>query len=393
MKWTLVNPHLGPVLGGLQKDMLCLAREFLAAGDRVAVVSTYDEFPEGRVDLTQALTYDLPPGLEVVRLEGRHRTRLRGFHPANPPLWLPGLARTILQFQPDAVVFFNVGWPLTILPALLTLRRRTVVLYRTAYHAHDHGRLDPLRRRLQLGVAGLSDQLLPYSHFEKAQIIRDGRVPAGKITPVYPGVEIVEPAESEKTAFRQAYNLEGKLVISHVARLSVFKGTDRLIRVLPLVRQRSGRDVVLLLVGRNVEQDYLDRLVREADVEAQVHFTGPLSEPDLHLAYSTSDVFALPSYYESFGFVFLEAMSHGVPVIGVRTGGVPEVIREGKTGLILDSADDVGGLVERLVCLLGDDGLRIQLGEQGREWTRRQFTWPVAVKVVMEMMQRLRPCD
>ena len=59
----MVNPHLGPVLGGTQKDMLCLAREFIGQGDQVAFVTTYDEFPEGRVDLSQPLTYELPAGL------------------------------------------------------------------------------------------------------------------------------------------------------------------------------------------------------------------------------------------------------------------------------------------------------------------------------------------
>ena len=82
-------------------------------------VTTYDEFPEGRVDLTQPLTYELPAGLGIVRFEGKWRSRLRNFHPANPPLYLPGLAETILAADPDGVIFFNVGWPLTVLPALL----------------------------------------------------------------------------------------------------------------------------------------------------------------------------------------------------------------------------------------------------------------------------------
>lgn len=391
MNIVLVNPHLGPVLGGIQKDTLCLAREFLALGDHVAVVATYDEFPEGRVDLSRPLTYELPAGLEVVRLDGRFRTRLRGFCPANAPLWLPGLARAVLQFEPDAVIFFNIGWPLTVLPALLALRRRAVVLYRTAYHAHDAGRpLDPLRSRLQLGVAGLSHCLLTYSRFEKQQIIAQGRVPAAKIVPVYPGVEVIQPSPDELAAFRSAYDLDGRVVISHVARLSAFKGSDRLIRALPQVRERSGRDVVLLLVGRNVEEAYLTGLTRELGMEAHVRFTGPLSERELHLAYAASDVFALPSQYESFGFVFLEAMAHGAPVVGVRTGGVAEVIREGETGYLLDAPDDAERLVERLTRLVSDDGLRARMGEQARAWTQQQFSWPAAAAAIRGIVQELK---
>ena len=387
----MVNPHLGPVPGGIQKDMLCLAREFIAQGDQVAFVTTYDEFPEGRMDRSQPLTYELPPGIPVVRLEGHFRSRLRDFHPANPPLWLPGLARTVLQFEPDAVIFFNIGWPLTTLPALLTLHRKTVVLYRTAYHGHDGSHpLDPLRSRLQLGVAGLSHRLLTYSHFEKTQIIEQGGVVAEKIVPIYPGVDVIHPTQEEIAAFRSAHDLVGKVVISHVARLSAFKGTDKLVRVLPQVRQRTGRDVVLLLVGRNVEKDYLQGLVRELGVGAHVRFSGPLPERDLHLAYAASDVFALPSQYESFGFVFLEAMAHGVPVIGVRTGGVPEVIREGETGFVLDSWDDLESLTDTLVPLVEDEAFRIRLGEQAREWTTRgQFSWSAAAGAVKAIVRRL----
>jgi glycosyltransferase involved in cell wall biosynthesis len=391
VKWVMVNPHLGPVLGGIQKDMLSLAREFIGQGDQVAFVTTYDEFPEGRVDLGRPFTYELPSGIQIVRLEGYFRGHLRHFHPANPPLWLPGLARAVLQLKPDAVIFFNIGWPLTILPALLTIRRHSTVLYQTAYHGPlERHPLDPWRSRLQLGVAALSHQLIPHSHFEKEQIMRDGGIPESKITVIYPGVDIWNFAPDKIQEFRARYDLVGRIVISHVARLGAFKGTDKLIRILPQVRQRTGRDVVLLLVGRNLEEGYLDGLVHELGVVENVRFTGPLSERDLHLAYAASDVFALPSQYESFGFVFLEAMAHAVPVIGVRTGGVPEVIRDGETGFILDSHEDLEGLADRLVCLVKDGVLRATFGDQGQAWTRAQFAWPTAIRAIKAIVQEER---
>lgn len=390
MKWVLVTPHLGPVLGGIQKDMLCLAREFICQGDQVAIVTTYDEFPEGRVDLDRPLTYELPPGLQVVRLEGRLRTHLRHFQPANPPLWLPGLARAVQRLTPDAVVFFNIGWPLTVLPTLLALRRHSIVIYQTAYHAPLTQRhLDPWRSRLQLKVAGLSHHLIPHSYYEKQQIIRDGGILDGKITVVYPGVDVWNFQPGEIQDFRIGYSLVDKIVISHVARLGVFKGTDKLIRALPLVRQRTGRDVVLLLVGRNTEAEYLDGLVRELDVAAHVRLTGPVSERELHLAYAASDLFALPSQYESFGFVFLEAMAHEVPVVGVRTGGVPEVILDGETGFVLDSADDLENLADRLGQLAEDGALRAALGAQARRWTRERFNWTASAEAVKSVVRQV----
>jgi glycosyltransferase involved in cell wall biosynthesis len=390
MNIVLINPYLGTVPGGIEQDIVHLASEFARQGDAVTIVTTPYEFPAGRVDPAIPPDYHLDPAVRVVRLEGGFRTRLRGFQPANPPLLLPGLARGVLQSRPDAVVFFNIGWPLTILPALLAIRRHTLVLYQTAYHAPlAPRRLDRWRSRLQLRVAGFSHRLIPHSHHEKQQIMRDGGIPEDKITVVYPGVEVRSLESQEIQAFRARYDLADKVVISHVARLSAFKGTDRLIQVLPEVRGRSGRDVVLLLVGRNLQPEALGRLAGEAKVKAHVRFTGPLSEHDLYLAYAASDVFALPSTYESFGFVFLEAMSQGVPVIGVRTGGVPEVIRDGETGYLLDSQDDQSGLVERLTLLVQNEALRARIGQQAREWAGR-FSWAAEATAIKTIIQELQ---
>ncbi len=391
MNIVMVSPHFGPVPGGIQKDMLYLARELIALGDRVTFVTTYDEFPEGRVNLAQLLTYELPVGLRIVRLEGKWRSRVRNFHPANPPLYLPGLSDAIMAADPDGVIFFNVGWPLTVLPALIKLKRRTTVLYRTAYHAHlaPH-RLDPWRARLQLRVAGYSDRLLTYSEHEREQIIHDGGIAPQKISVVYPGIEALPVSPEMLADFRRRFDLGGRGVISHVARLSAFKGTDRLIRALPEVRRRTGRDVVLLLVGRNLEAERLAQLAEECGVASAIRYTGPVSEAELHCAYAASDVFALPSHYESFGFVFLEAMAHGVPVIGVRTGGVPEVIRHGETGLILEDTNDAA-LTDALTLLIADEATRARMAAAGRTWTGSQFSWAASANTMRALINGKMP--
>jgi len=391
MRIVLVNPYFGPVPGGLEKDVLQLANTLVHQGDVVAIVTTVYEFPAGRVNPSHPPTYELSPEVQIVRLEGRFRSRLRGFCPANPPLWLPGLARAVFQLEPDAVVFYNVGWPLTILPAMLALRRKTIVLYRTAYHAYDDShRLDPLRRHLQLGVAGLSHRLVTYSHFEKTQIVEQGGVPAEKIVPVYPGVEVMHPIPEEVAAFRSTHDLIGKVVISHVARLSIFKGTDKLIQLLPVLRAETGQDVVLLLVGRNLEPDLLGSLVQECGVEQHVKFLGAVSEEELRLAYTVSDLFALPSQYESFGLVFLEAWAQGVPVIGCATGGVPELIHHGENGYLLEDAGQVAKLQQYAVQLIADENLRRQMGQKGQARVQAEFTWPQCARRFKELIQHLQ---
>jgi glycosyltransferase involved in cell wall biosynthesis len=394
MRFVFVTPYLDVVPGGLEQDLIQLAVQFTSQGEEVAIVTTPYRFPTGMVDLERPFAFPVAPGTNILRISGRWRSRLRGIQPSNAPLWLPRLTRSVLELCPDVIIVYNIGWPVSVAASLRHWRRHAVVLYRTAYHPpQEQGLtkpLDPLRRWVQLGTADLAHRLVAFSEFEKGQLIRDGPTPAERICVVYPGVTTHEFTLDEIQEFQATYGLAGKCVISHVARLSAFKGTDRLIRVLPHVRQRTGRDVVLLLGGRNVEEDYLDWLVRELGVEAYVHFTGPLPERDLHLAYAASDVFALPSKYESFGFVFLEAMAYGVPILGVRTGGVPELIRPGESGFLLRSADDDRGLQQALERLVLDRSLRKEMGERAQHFVRDRFTWERAAAEFKEWIARMQ---
>jgi len=77
------------------------------------------------------------------------------------------------------------------------------------------------------------------------------------------------------------------------------------------------------------------------------------------------------------------------PVIGVRTGGVPELIRDGETGFVLASCDDLESLTNSLVRLVEDEALRDELGEKAREWTHRQFNWPAAADAVKAIVWEL----
>jgi Glycosyltransferase len=91
-------------------------------------------------------------------------------------------------------------------------------------------------------------------------------------------------------------------------------------------------------------------------------------------ALAAADVFALPSRTDSFGIVFLEAWCYGVPVIGARAGGIPDVITDGSDGLLVRFGD-VAGLAQAIRLLLDDRALARRLGAAGREKTLRSLTW------------------
>jgi glycosyltransferase involved in cell wall biosynthesis len=115
----------------------------------------------------------------------------------------------------------------------------------------------------------------------------------------------------------------------------------------------------------------LKELARELALLDHVVFTGHRSDMPALLA--AADVFALPSFEEPFGLVFLEAMAMKKPVAALDNGGTPEVVEHGKSGL-LSPPHDVPALAENLLTLLRDPGLRARMGEYGRRQVEARFT-------------------
>lgn len=120
--------------------------------------------------------------------------------------------------------------------------------------------------------------------------------------------------------------------------------------------------------------DYPTHLVRGWSSEARLRaaFFGSLSEPEKNFLYESADVLVAPSRYESFGIIFLEAMRFAKPVIGTRAGGVPEIVAEDETGLLV-APGDVAGLAEAMKRLAGSAGLRRELGEAGQRRFHDRF--------------------
>jgi glycosyltransferase involved in cell wall biosynthesis len=113
-------------------------------------------------------------------------------------------------------------------------------------------------------------------------------------------------------------------------------------------------------------------------VGTNVEFLGDLSDEELRKTYQQADIFALSSVpksnsVEGFGFVYLEASAHGLPILAHRTGGVEDAVLDGKTGLFADPKN-FNDLVEKLDQLLGEPGLRETLSKNGLEWAS-QHDW------------------
>lgn len=169
------------------------------------------------------------------------------------------------------------------------------------------------------------------------------------------------------------YPAQGRVILTvgRWAASEQYKGADELIRCIShLVTIVPG--LHLVAVGAGDDLPRLQRLVASHNVVDRVHFLENLSREEIAACYARAELFALPSTGEGFGLVFLEAMAFSKPVIAAACGGTTDIIEDGVNGLLVPPGD-VGALGQALGRLLGDESLRVRLGQRGAEIVRQEF--------------------
>ncbi len=200
---------------------------------------------------------------------------------------------------------------------------------------------------------------------------------------IAPGISIDHFVPGKKNAdLLNKYNLTNKLVIVCVARLVHRKGQDRLIQAMPqILRQVSNAHLVI--VGEGPRRVHLDKLVAANQIENAVTFVGRVSYDQLPLYLQLGDIFAMPSRsrffgleVEGLGIVYLEASASGLPVIAGASGGAPDAVLQGETGLVVDG-NDPSAIAECVITLLQNADLREAMSKRGREWAESEWSWKI----------------
>jgi phosphatidyl-myo-inositol dimannoside synthase len=216
-----------------------------------------------------------------------------------------------------------------------------------------------------------------------AELVERAGVPRHRIDIVYSGCDLhlftPRPPDPELRA-RLLGDRSGGQVILTTGNLVARKGHDMVLRALPGV-QAAGPMVTYLIVGDGPERLNLERLAAALGVRDRVVFAGRVSDADLPAIYALADVFVMASRerpeendVEGFGLVYLEAGACGRAVIGGRSGGVPEAVIDGVTGLLVDPSDPAD-IASALTRVLTEPGLADSLGAQGAVRTVREFAW------------------
>jgi glycosyltransferase involved in cell wall biosynthesis len=221
-------------------------------------------------------------------------------------------------------------------------------------------------------------------------LIDEEHVPAARVLelPNFLGERAFDKVPVEvRSARRRSWGIpEGAFVIGTVARLVPVKNHAMELRAL----QRLNEDVHLVLIGDGPSRRTLEELAKELQVDRRVHFTGQLVETEnLHQFF---DVSVLCSRSEGFPNAVIEALAAGCPVVATPVGGVPEVIVERQTGLLVpvDQHDALAASVQELRL---DAGLRERLGEAGRACVRSRYHQTVVIARLEALYQSLARMD
>ena len=194
------------------------------------------------------------------------------------------------------------------------------------------------------------------------------------------GIEIDHfyPAATEKKQ-------NGPLKLITVSRLLERKGIHHLLEA---IAKPSPLPVTLTIVGTGSYEEELRRICAELDLNDRVNFTGFIRRDELPELYRQYDVFALPSQTESFGLVFAEAMSCGLPIIGTFVGGIPELVRHEIDGILVNPAKP-GEIRESLETMVNNPEKRKAMGVAARQRIEEKYSWRMIAAQYLECYQKV----
>ena len=248
-------------------------------------------------------------------------------------------------------------------------------------------------RRLMALVYRHAATTIANSRSTATQLVAFG-VPAERIVIAHPGVDAsrFSPDVPGAAALRARLVGPDEILLLTVGRLQRRKGHDVALQALAKLgsESRSSRYVV---VGTGPDEARLRKLAIDLGVERRVIFAGAVAADDLPAYYAAADVFVHPNRiengdFEGFGIVLLEAAASGLPVVAGSTGGTPEAVEAGTTGLLV-SGDDVDELVSALQMLIRSPLRRQAMGVAGRARAIAQFSWDRSAAVVRGVHERL----
>lgn len=301
------------------------------------------------------------------------------------------VSRLLKQQVFDAVL--HTTWPTALIsylckgaaiPYFVSAHASEILDDRTSWRRRIKMAIRPLKIRALRHAAGL----FPVSRYTAGLLSRMGLgdVPVRVINN---GVDI----EKFRPANRKGFFSPPRLLT--VARLDKHKGHDIALRAVAQLISR-GKPLIYRIAGIGEEVSDLKRLADELGIRRFVEFMGFVPDEELPEVYAGSDIFIMLSreipgrldLVEGFGISFLEASAAGLPVIAGNSGGVPDAVLDGQTGVLVPP-EDVDMVVKTLESMLSEPDMAIKMGRVGRDWVEREMRWGIVATRMVSAMKEI----
>ncbi len=264
----------------------------------------------------------------------------------------------------------------------------------------DEERETPYRLESERRILARADRIIAATLAEKAQLEWLYKADARKLTIIPPGVDTGRFYPIPKDEAKQFIGIpnEDRMVL-FVGRIEPLKGVDTLIRAMAcmdLGESECQCPAYLAIIGgdpsaspeeMSAEMSRLQQLCRDLHMDRTVVFLGKRGQDTLPYYYSAAEVLVMPSHYESFGMVALEAMACGTPVIASQVGGLAFLIQDGVTGYHVPGGDSQA-LCEKLSLLLGNNQARQTMGAQAAEYAHA-YSWDKIAQQIISVYESL----
>jgi len=257
------------------------------------------------------------------------------------------------------------------LAAVLAGKARPTIVVHT-FHGHVlRGYFGPGRtaifKSLERLLARTTDTLIAVSPEVRDDLVALKVAPPEKFAVIRLGIELDERVAAVEEARLRTRRVMGvpddRFLVGWIGRMTGVKRTVDVLRSFRLLRDR-GVDACLCMVGDGPEREQIEQLARELGLMRDCLFPG--YQEDVGAFFAAFDAFVLPSGNEGTPVTAIEALASGCPVVATRVGGVPDVVRDGEDGFLVELGD-LDGLADALARLAADPELRRRLGDAGRK--------------------------
>jgi D-inositol-3-phosphate glycosyltransferase len=295
--------------------------------------------------------------------------------------WLSGVAGLILKDR----------WRVPLIQMFHTLGRLKNRV------ARSQAELEPDLRILEESrIVREADRIVAANAVDRAHLVWYYGAPSDRMDVIPCGVdtELFQPMGSAEA--KSALSLGPERYLLYVGRLTPIKGLETLLEAMRCLRREARyRDLRLLVVGGDADEPenghaaHLLERIAALGLQHVVSFVGPQPQERLRLYYAAARITVMPSYYESFGMVALEAMACGSPVIASRVGGLTTTVLDGVTGFLVPEGDPLA-LAERVARFLEDERFRQRLGSEASRVASR-YRWPCVAEAICQLYAGMRP--